>query len=292
MSLIILATAQTTQGAATENDCNPIANQNLIINGGFEKITLEPKEMFRVTNEIPGWTIKGDGNGKLYEPGNAHSGKQLLELATTHGYKATQTIKTQPGQKYLLRFWARFRKPQYNELKILLESYPNWACGTESEFTLSTQYDWQEYGYILCPDAHHMTIEFGQQRETGGGYGIHLDTVSLVPCTVGRPTSETLAFLSQTWVHSHEEGDDSIVVWRKAGSRQFAPSRFRRTLSFYSNDQCQFLSLEPNDTHHRKACSWNFDPASNKLVIRESTGQIAGNYRLNSLTQDLLTISR
>ena len=288
--LIISVIGESVCGAEKSNDCIPVNEQNLIRNGGFEQTALNPNEIFRVTNEIPGWTI--GGSGTLYDDGDVHSGTQMLELATTHGYKIAQTVKTRPGQKYLLRFWSKFRKLEYNELNVFLENYPNRACGTESKFTLLMQDNWQEYGYILCPDAHQMTIEFGQQRETGGGYGIHLDTVSLVPCTEGRPTSETLAFLGETWVHSHEEGDDSIVVWRRSGSRQFAPSRFRRTLSFYSNGQCQFLSLEPNDTHHRKACSWGFDPASNKLVIRESTGQIAGNYRLNSLTKDLLMISR
>lgn len=291
--LLISVLVHTAQADATENDCNPVTSQNLITNGGFEKTALKPKEIFRVTSDIPGWVSNNaEATGKLYEPGNAHSGTQVLELATDVGYNISQTIKTQPGQQYLLRFWGKFRKPQYNQLNIFLKNYPNWACGTESQFALILPARWQGYSYILCPDTHSVTLEFGQQRETGGGYGLHLDTVSLVPCTAGRPTAKTLAFLSQTWVHSHEEGDRSIIIWRKAGSRQFPSSRFRRTVSFYNNGKCQFLSLEPNDTHQRKSCSWDFDPANNKLVIREATGQIAGSYQLNSLTQDLLTLSQ
>lgn len=292
IAFFISGVIQSSHSAVIEVKCSPATNLDLIINGGFEKITLEPKEMFRITNEIPGWTVGGDGKGKLFDPGDAHSGKQLLELATTHGYKISQTIKTQPGKKYLLRFWSKHRKPEYSELNVSLKNQPKWACGTPDNFMVATLADWQEYSFTLCPDSHQITLEFGQQYETGGGYGVHLDDVSVVPCATGRPMASTLEFLSQTWVHSSEEDDGSTLVWRKAGSRAFPVSRFRRIISFYEGGLCQFLSLAVNDAHHQVSCRWDFDPTNNKLIIREPTGQIAGNYRINSLTQDLLTISQ
>lgn len=292
--LPILVVTQTVSAESTQNNCNPINDQNLITNGSFEDIELDTTEFgvrLTKTHNIPGWKVSGGPKGMVIA-NYPHSGNNMLRLASNEGYKLSQTINTKPGQHYLLKFWSRFHRPQYNTFDIQFLNHSATACGTKNNYTITTQADWGEDSYILCPDTHNLTVEFSQLRDTGGGFGIHLDTISLVPCTVGRPTPETLTFLNQTWVHAFEEDNKRTLIWRRAGSRAFPATRFRRTLSLYQGGQCQFLSLEPNNAHQLKTCRWRFDPTSNQLTIRETSGQIAGHYELNSLTQDLLSISQ
>lgn len=293
--LILYSLLQPAYADEIKDNCIPINEKNLITNGSFENIELDGNEFgvrFTKTDHIPGWEVSGGPKGQVIAS-YPHSGNNILLLASSEGYRLTQTVNTQPGKNYLLRFWSKYHREQHPKFDLKFTPYPAQACGTASDSILTAQGDWSEHNYILCPDTHSLTIEFSQLNyDTSGGFGIALDTVSLVPCTIGRPTSESLAFLHQTWVHAFEEDAVNNMVWRKAGSHAFPTTRFRRTLSFYQNGQCQFLSLEPNDAHQRKTCQWNFDPASNQLIIREASGQIAGNYQLNSLTQDLLTISK
>ncbi len=294
--LLTLLVAQSLQANDIKNSCNPVNDQNLIINGSFEDIELTDAEFgvrFARTDNIPGWTISGVPKAAVIAS-YAHSGEKFLQLASSKGYKIAQTVKTQPGKHYLLTFWSAFHREYYADFDLYLSNHAVGSCGTADHHVITAQASWHQSAFILCPETHHMTIAFSQlERDTGNGFGVKLDTISLVPCTMGRPTAEALKFIHQTWVHSYEEDDDeSTLVWRKAGSRAFPPTRFRRTLSLYQGDQCQFLSLEPNDDHRRRNCQWSFDPAANQLIIREPTGQLAGNYQLNSLTQDLLMFSK
>lgn len=291
-----LLVAQSLQANEIENSCNPVNDQNLITNGSFEDVKLTGAEFgvrFARTDNIPGWTISGVPEGAVIAS-HGHSGENFLQLASAQGYKIAQTVKTQPGKHYLLTFWSAFHREYYADFDLYLSNHSASTCGTGNHHVVTAQASWHKSAFILCPEAHNMTIAFSQlERDTGDGFGVKLDTISLVPCTMGRPTSEAQKFIHQTWVHSYEEDDDeSTLVWRKAGSRAFPPARFRRTLSLYQGDQCQFLSLEPNDAHRLRDCRWSFDPTANQLNIREPTGQIAGSYQLNSLTQDLLTFSK
>ncbi len=288
--LTISSIGQNVHGAATDSDCTPVNTQNLMTNGGFEKPRLEPNEYYRQTYDISGWSVSGGAIGEVMKEG--HASRQKLELASTHGYKITQPLNIKLGKRYALRFWSKYRTLAYNQLNILLKGYPNEACGTANNFTVTVLEEWQEYSYILCPNSNRVTLEFSQQRETGGGYGVHLDDISLVPCTANQSSPSKSKFLTQTWVHSYEEDHGSITVWRKARSKPFPSSRFRRTITFYSGGQCQFLYLSSNDTHHQKACQWNFNSGNNKLDLREPTGQIAGNYQVKDLSQDLLSINK
>lgn len=176
--LVIAAVIPTLQAAHAA--CRPLNNQNLVTNGGFEKIELKPNEFFRHTNNIVTWRVYGGAHGELQKQGR--SGKQKVELASTHGYKIAQHINLQAGRKYLLRFWGKYRKPQFNKLNVLINNHPNNACGTPKSFTVNLGKSWKEYSYEVCPNANHILLEFGQQRNTGGGYGLHLDDVSLAPC--------------------------------------------------------------------------------------------------------------
>lgn len=293
--LILYSLLQPTHADEIRDNCTPINDQNLITNGSFEDIELDSDESgvrFTKTDHIPGWEISGGSKGQVVAS-YSHSGDNMLRLASSKGYRLSQTVNTQPGKHYLLRFWSKFHRERYRQFDLNFPNYPTEACGTTNTSVVLAGLDWREHHYLLCPEAHQLTIEFSQLGyDTGGGFGVALDTVSLVPCTIGRPTSDSQTFLHQTWVHAFEEDAVNNMVWRKAGSRAFPATRFRRTLSLYENGQCQFFLLEPNDTHQRKTCQWNFDPASNQLIIREASGQIAGNYQLNSLTEDLLTISK
>lgn len=76
----------------------------------------------------------------------------------------------------------------------------------------------------------------------------------------------------QHWVHSFEEqnGQKTPNIFRPAGSREFAPSRFRMELAFDPNGQCNYMHLSPVNAHQMRNCVYT--KIGNTVYLYDSGG--------------------
>ena len=76
--------------------------------------------------------------------------------------------------------------------------------------------------------------------------------------------------LINCWKHSYEEDpSDGVDLYRPCDSMEFPPSRFRETMTFRENGECEFLVLSPNDAHYFQNGRWEFVNETQTIVIRD-----------------------
>ncbi|MDP1771659.1 MAG: DUF642 domain-containing protein [Methylobacter sp.] len=152
---------------------------NLLQNGSFESPALASTWQHIPT--ISNWAIAPAGvKGELQReaPNDYPDGKQILELASTTGYSISQSVVVTVGDKYILSFWAKYRKAEHNLLDVHLSGTAG-DCGTQNDFSIKTTGVWTKYSYCICPTSREFKVTFEQKGAAGGGYGLHLDNVIL-----------------------------------------------------------------------------------------------------------------
>lgn len=99
--------------------------------------------------------------------------------------------------------------------------------------------------------------------------------------------------LYQNWVHSYEEqnGAKSPNIFRPAGSREFASSRFRMEFAFDQTGQCNYKYLNPNGAHQIRNCVYT--KIGNEVFLYDNGGISLAHlaFTINALTPDELKLS-
>ena len=94
--------------------------------------------------------------------------------------------------------------------------------------------------------------------------------------------------LKKEWVHSSEEETDSTQIYRPVDYKEFPASRYRQVYSFSDSGKCRYLVLAPNDAHYFKNGTWTYSENNQKLVIYNSTEQTLIEFKIISVTMNLL----
>ena len=99
--------------------------------------------------------------------------------------------------------------------------------------------------------------------------------------------------LCQHWVHSREEEKGQGAkghIFRPAGSRRFARSRFRMAYKFDANGDCQWMYLDPADRHRFMPGKWSLD-AKDKTLLKITSAKPTKWFKITGLSKDILRLT-
>ncbi len=162
---------------------------NLIKNGSFEDPTSAANAFdegyFEVFTNIPYWSATNSIELWRNMFGGAKDGFQNVELDVATSTTISQSVSTEIGARYELRFNVSPRPGtslSENKIKILLndETLQEW----ESDASGNRNNSWEQYSHVFLASTHNTVVSFSDVG-TPNGVGGLLDDVSL--CLVAEP---------------------------------------------------------------------------------------------------------
>ena len=141
------------------------APPNLVTNGSFE---VGPADAIRTVSApnataIPGWTVSAGDIDSVNGFWTAADGTRSLDMNGDHPGAISQTIGTQPGASYLVRF-SLAGNPGLGAQDFVLRAT---AAGTAVDFAISTTSEssfanmgWQEMSFTFVATASSTTLTF------------------------------------------------------------------------------------------------------------------------------------
>ena len=163
-----------------------------LTNGGFEEPDA-PRGGWVLTTEIPGWEPTNDCRIEVQDhtpDGSPHSGDQFVELDADCSGGIRQTISTEPGLRYLTRYWYSPRTARIGDAgaaynNVLEVSWDGVLVETLSRANPTLETDWSrhEFAQVATGTASTLTFEDGatDPRGVDDTVGVYVDTVSTVP---------------------------------------------------------------------------------------------------------------
>ena len=163
-----------------------------LTNGSFEDPDV-PTGGFGLPAAIPGWEST---NACLIEiqdhtpDGTPHSGDQFVELDSNCSGGVQQTFATEPGLRYLTRYWYSPRTARLSDAgaaynNVLHVSWDGALVQTQerSNTTLATDWSGHEVEQVATGATSTLAFEDGatDPRGVDDTLGVYLDTVSTVP---------------------------------------------------------------------------------------------------------------
>ena len=79
--------------------------------------------------------------------------------------------------------------------------------------------------------------------------------------------------LQKEWKHSYEESASGIEIYRPSDYKPFPPSMFRQVYNFKADGRCEYLVLHPADAHYMAKGTWNYNPETHYVQIRNEKGE-------------------
>jgi hypothetical protein len=166
---------------ATADEVRP---PNLIVNGGFELPALDDGT-WNVFQEIRGWQTAA-GPGIEIQRGVAGSpltGAQHVELDSHASSAMFQILDTEPGHRYMLRYWASPRPGTTADNNRLVVRWDDDIVDRFEPTTVAADTTWVMHEVVLT--AHHRETRVGfADASVSDGLGAYLDEVSVVDVTV------------------------------------------------------------------------------------------------------------
>lgn len=165
----------------------------LITNGGFEEPDV-PTGAWILPVSIPGWQPTNGCRIEVQDNtpsgGAAQSGDQFAELDSDCSGGIQQTFPTEPGLRYVTRYWYSPRNARFSDAgeayNNLLEVRWNGAVvQTQQRENTTLQNDWTEHTTEQVATGPQSTIAFTDgstdPRGLDDSLGVYVDTVSVVP---------------------------------------------------------------------------------------------------------------
>lgn len=107
------------------------------------------------------------------------------------------------------------------------------------------------------------------------------------PAGSGSKTS----FIQKCWTSSYEEATSTDQqVFRPCDYKEFPISHYRLRFELQPNHVASYLFLSPADAHHMVPGTWNYNESSKTLIIKDSTGMNAHNFKVIALAEDKLVV--
>lgn len=92
------------------------------------------------------------------------------------------------------------------------------------------------------------------------------------------------------WTDSYEEKTQDTLIFRPCEYKKFPPSRFRFKMKLNADYTCSWYYLSPDDAHHMKEGTWNFDSDTRLLKIIDENAEKIKVYKLVKVEKDKLRI--
>lgn len=107
----------------------------------------------------------------------------------------------------------------------------------------------------------------------------------------GSLDQNTNPLLINCWKHSYEEDPAGDVdLYRPCDSMEFPLSRFRGTITFKENGECEYLVLSPNDAHYFQSGRWEFVEETQTILIRDEHEAVVKELQVVELVSGRLVI--
>ncbi len=171
--------------------------QNLLVNGSFEEKSIGGDGTWTIEESVPGWNILLSSGLEIWHNlfGTASDGNQNAELDGEDATKITQSVVTEPGAVYLLRFDFAPRPETglvQNNLDVLVDDalFMN-VSGDGTSIPSLTDDVWTTYSDTFVASGASTVIGFedkGEPDSGSAGLGTLLDNAVL--CLVEEPEEE------------------------------------------------------------------------------------------------------
>lgn len=96
--------------------------------------------------------------------------------------------------------------------------------------------------------------------------------------------------LQKEWKHSYEESAAGVDIYRPADYKIFTPSKFRRVYNFKANGKCEYLVLHPADAHYMANGTWNYNPETRYIQIRDEKSEQVVLLEVLEIGKDILKV--
>ncbi len=178
--------------SGSTNPSNPTSG-NLVRNGSFEQPPLGRYTPWRYfgLSELSGWRVEEPTYrvGELQKGSLSADGQQHLEMDARATYSVSQTINTEPGKTYRLRFAFSVRRYTAGNENVLITKWDDQVVSTiDANASNTDNIRWRYYEFLLPATKAQTTLSFA-----GGGrsnsYGALLDNVSVSLASVGDDSS-------------------------------------------------------------------------------------------------------
>lgn len=154
--------------------------RNLIVNGSFEDPAI-PSQQYRLTRNIPGWQVDSKAEAEIQHnfagEGESADGQQHIELDGKENGSISQTVSTEPGRHYVLKFAYSPRPGQpedTNRIEVLFNGEIIATVSSVGETTTA----WKRYKYDVVAKTRSTVLTFRAAGKSDGWGGL-LDAVSL-----------------------------------------------------------------------------------------------------------------
>ena len=93
--------------------------------------------------------------------------------------------------------------------------------------------------------------------------------------------------LINCWIHSIEESEENMMVFRLCDSENFPPAWFRQSFTLSEEGVAEYLILAPNDGHYNVEAIWETD----EEVLRiEAEGNVV-EFEILEISNDKLVLN-
>ena len=96
--------------------------------------------------------------------------------------------------------------------------------------------------------------------------------------------------LVKEWKHSYEESGAGVEIYRPANYKTFPPSMFRQVYNFKADGKCEYLVLHPADAHYMAKGTWNYNPETRYIQIRNDKGEQVALLEVLDIGNDILKV--
>ena len=155
----------------------PSEGDDLIVNGSFEYPAVNGSWQY-FEGLIPGWRTyanKIDLHKDGFTGVTTSEGKQWLEIDADGGWdRVYQDVQTEPNQRYVLRFDARKRPDQPEQIQVYWRGQPV-ALVTPPDIN-----GWTQYSYNLVGSGNKDQLEFREVATENDSRGGLIDRVQLI----------------------------------------------------------------------------------------------------------------